>query len=126
MEKKEKKGFWASLFSKKPCKCSCGNEFVIPAENNVTNSADATIVNSSCIKEIKVLGPGCAKCKSTFAVVEKVVNESGIDVTITKVEDIEEIIRYNVMSTPAVVIDGKVELKGKVPTEAEVKRILGI
>ncbi|MGM9713044.1 MAG: thioredoxin family protein [Prevotella sp.] len=78
------------------------------------------------MKEIKVLGPGCAKCKSAFAVVEKVVKDSGIDVQLTKVDDIEEIMRYNIMSTPAIVIDGKVVVKGKVPSESEVRQLLGI
>ncbi|MDO4209159.1 MAG: thioredoxin family protein [bacterium] len=77
------------------------------------------------MKEIKVLGPGCAKCKSTYAVVEKVVKDCGIDVRLTKVDDIEEIMRYNIMSTPAIVIDGKVVLKGKVPSETEVRQLLG-
>ncbi|MGN0281795.1 MAG: thioredoxin family protein [Prevotella sp.] len=77
-------------------------------------------------KEIKVLGPGCSKCKKTFAVVEKVVNSNGLDAELTKVDDIEEIMRYNIMSTPAIVIDGKVVMKGRVPSESEVKQILGI
>ncbi|MCI7559808.1 MAG: thioredoxin family protein [Bacteroidales bacterium] len=77
------------------------------------------------MKEIKVLGPGCAKCKSTYAVVEKVVKDCAIDVQLTKVDDIEEIMRYNIMSTPAIVIDGKVVLKGKVPSETEVRQLLG-
>ena len=75
-------------------------------------------------KEITVLGHGCSKCKKTFAVVEKVVESNGVDADLSKVEDIEEIMRYNIMSTPAIVIDGKVVLKGKVPSEAEVKAIL--
>ena len=127
MEKKEKKGFWASLFSPKPCKCSCGDAaYVIPAAETDKESSSTAIGSGDGIKEIKVLGPGCAKCKSTYAVVEKVVKESGIDVQLTKVDDIEEIMRYNIMSTPAVVIDGKVVLKGKVPSESEVKQLLGI
>lgn len=77
-------------------------------------------------KEIKVLGPGCSRCKKTFAVVENVVKSNGVDAELTKVDDIEEIIRYNILSTPAIVIDGKVVMKGKVPTEAEVKQLLGI
>ena len=52
--------------------------------------------------------------------------ESGMDVQLTKVDDIEEIMHYNIMTTPAVVIDGKVVLKGKVPSESEVKQLLGI
>ena len=77
-------------------------------------------------KEIKVLGPGCSKCKKTFAVVEKVVESNGGDADLIKVDDIEEIMRYNIMSTPAIVIDGKVVLKGKVPSESDVKQLLGI
>ena len=77
-------------------------------------------------KEIKVLGSGCSKCKKTFAVVETVVESNGVDADLSKVEDIEEIMRYNIMSTPAIVIDGKVVLKGKVPSESEVKQLLGI
>ena len=126
MEKKEKKGFWASLFSPKPCKCSCGDAYVIPAAETDKESSSTAIGSGDGIREIKVLGPGCAKCKSTYAVVEKVVKESGIDVQLTKVDDIEEIMHYNIMTTPAVVIDGKVVLKGKVPSESEVKQLLGI
>ena len=126
MEKKEKKGFWASLFSPKPCKCSHGDAYVIPAEESGQEPAGTAVSSGEGIKEIKVLGPGCAKCKSTYAVVEKVVKESGMDVQLTKVDGIEEIIRYNIMSTPAIVIDGKVALKGKVPSEPEVRQLLGI
>ena len=124
MEKKEKKGFWASLFSPKPCKCSCADAYVIPAEEPDKNPSDTSVGSGEDINEIKVLGPGCAKCKSTYAVIAKVVKESGMDVHLTKVEDIEEIMRYNIMSTPAVVVDGKVVLKGKVPSELEVKEML--
>ena len=126
MEKKEKKGFWASLFSSKPCKCSSGKVYAIPAGETSEVSADATNGGGQEVKEIKVLGPGCAKCKSTFAVVDKVVRASGMHVRLIKVEDIEEIMRYNIMSTPAVVVDGKVVVKGKVPSESEIKQILGV
>lgn len=123
MEKIAKKGFWASLFAPKPCKCQCGNNYVIPAVEAKNDSANG---GSQALKEIKVLGPGCAKCKSTYAVVAKIVEASGIDVQLNKVDDIEEIMRYNIMATPAIVVDGKVVMKGKVPTEAEVKQILGL
>uniref|UniRef100_UPI00307C20C6 thioredoxin family protein n=1 Tax=Prevotella sp. TaxID=59823 RepID=UPI00307C20C6 len=73
-----------------------------------------------------MLGPGCAKCKSTYAVVEKVVKNSGLDITVTKVDDIGEIMRYNIMSTPAIVINETVVMKGKVPSEAEVRNLLGL
>ena len=76
--------------------------------------------------EIKVLGAGCAKCKATYAVIGQVVKEQGIDATLVKVEDIMELLNYNIMTTPAVVVDGEVKLKGHVPTENEVKKILGM
>lgn len=76
--------------------------------------------------EIKVLGPGCAKCRATYKTVEKVVGDNHLDVQLDKVEDIMEMMAYNIMSTPAVVVDGTVKIKGHVPTEAEVKKALGL
>lgn len=76
--------------------------------------------------EIKVLGPGCSKCKTTYQVIEKVIRENNLDVKLTKVDDIMEIMNYNIMVTPAVVVDGKVRLKGQVPSESDVKKLLGI
>lgn len=76
--------------------------------------------------EIIVLGTGCAKCKTTYSVVEKVIAETGIDATLTKEEDIMKIMTYNILSTPAVVVDGVVKVKGYVPTETEVKKALGL
>lgn len=76
--------------------------------------------------EIKVLGTGCSKCKATYEMVNKVVKENNIKATVTKVEDIMEIMKYNVMNMPAIVIDGKVVLSGKTPGEKEIKNLLGI
>lgn len=76
--------------------------------------------------EIKVLGPGCAKCKATYNVIEKVLKENHIDAKLTKVDDIMEMMNYHIMTTPAVVIDEVVKMKGQVPTESEVKKLLGI
>lgn len=76
--------------------------------------------------EIKVLGPGCSKCKTTYQVIEKVIRENNLDVKLTKVDDIMEIMNYNIMVTPAVVVDGEVRLKGQVPSESDMKKILGI
>ena len=76
--------------------------------------------------EVKVLGPGCAKCKTTFQVIEKVIKENNLDVKLTKVDDIMEMMSYNSMTTPAVVVDGEVKMKGQVPSESDVKRLLGI
>lgn len=76
--------------------------------------------------EIKVLGPGCAKCKTTYNVIEKVIKENNLDVKLTNVDDIMEMVSYNVMTTPAVVVDEVVKMKGQVPTESDVKKLLGI
>ena len=76
--------------------------------------------------EIKVLGPGCAKCKTAYNVIEKVIKENNLDVKLTKVDDIMEMVSYNIMTTPAVVVDEVVKMKGQVPTESDVKKLLGI
>lgn len=77
------------------------------------------------MKNVKILGTGCPKCKQTTAIVEKAVNELGLtDVSIEKVEDIMKIMEYNVMSTPAVVIDGEIKVKGRVPSVSELKIML--
>lgn len=76
--------------------------------------------------DIKVLGPGCAKCKTTYHVIEKVIKENNLDVKLTKVDDIMEMMNYNIMTTPAVVVDEVVKMKGQVPTESDVKKLLGI
>ncbi|MEI6683492.1 MAG: thioredoxin family protein [Bacteroidota bacterium] len=74
--------------------------------------------------EIKILGPGCAKCKTLDKLTREVVEKNGIKASITKVEDIMEIMKYGVMSTPALVIDEKVVLKGRVPSSDELKQLL--
>ena len=73
--------------------------------------------------EIKVLGTGCAGCKALYATVEAVVKELALDATVTKDEDIVKIMDYNVMTLPALVVDGKVVAKGRL-TAAEVKALL--
>lgn len=70
--------------------------------------------------DIKVLGPGCAKCEKAVQVVEEAVAESGVDVEVEKVKDIMEIAKYGVFGTPAVVVDGEVKCVGKVPQKEEV------
>ena len=76
--------------------------------------------------EIKVLGPGCSRCKTTYQVSEKVIRENNLDVKLTKVDDLMEMMKYNIMTTPAVVVDEVVKMKGQVPTESDVKKLLGI
>ncbi|WP_166387467.1 thioredoxin family protein [Polaribacter sp. 11A2H] len=73
---------------------------------------------------IKVLGTGCLKCKSMTAVVQEVVSENNIDATIEKVEGIMKIMEFNVMSTPALVIDDVVTIKGRIPSKEEVLALL--
>jgi len=74
--------------------------------------------------EIKILGPGCPKCKTLEKLTRDVVEQNNIEATVTKVEDIVAIMNYGVMSTPALVIDEKVVLKGRVPSADELKQIL--
>lgn len=74
--------------------------------------------------EIKVLGTGCAKCKSLEKATLQAVSETGIDATVTKVEDFLEIMKLGVMTTPALVVDGKVLVKGQVPSVAEIGQLL--
>jgi small redox-active disulfide protein 2 len=74
--------------------------------------------------EIKILGTGCSKCKALEKLTRVVVARNGIQATITKVEDITEIMKYNIMSTPALVVNETVEIKGHVPSASEIKQIL--
>jgi small redox-active disulfide protein 2 len=71
--------------------------------------------------EIKVLGTGCPKCKTLDKNVHEAVAQLGLDAEISKVEDIVEIMKYNVMTTPALVVNGKVVMKGIVPSVLELK-----
>lgn len=75
-------------------------------------------------KEVIVLGTGCKKCKTLETLVTKVVEENKIDATVEKVEDIVKIMEYGVMATPALVINGEVKLKGRLPKEKELLELL--
>ncbi|TKG97145.1 thioredoxin family protein [Puteibacter caeruleilacunae] len=74
--------------------------------------------------EIKVLGTGCAKCKNLEKVTREVVEKNNIDATVTKVEDIVEIMQLGVMTTPALVVDGEVVVRGMIPSVDELTKIL--
>lgn len=74
--------------------------------------------------EIKILGPGCPNCKNLEKITREVVEKNGIKATISKVEDIIEIMKYGVMSTPALVVDEKVVIKGRIPSANEIKQLL--
>jgi small redox-active disulfide protein 2 len=71
--------------------------------------------------DIKVLGPGCAKCQQTEKIVKEAVAEAGVDATVRHVTDTMEIAGYGVFGTPAVVIDGQVKSVGKIPKKDDVK-----
>ncbi|MGH4118208.1 thioredoxin family protein [Clostridium sp.] len=73
---------------------------------------------------IKVLGSGCASCKKLEENTRKAVEELGIEATIEKVEDFKKIMAYGVMKTPALVVDEKVKIMGRVPTAEEIKKYL--
>ncbi len=75
--------------------------------------------------KIQVLGPGCARCKTLMANVEKAVQELGNGATVEKVEDVRELMRLGVMSTPALVVDGQVRSAGSVLTTDAIKKLLG-
>jgi small redox-active disulfide protein 2 len=74
--------------------------------------------------EIKILGPGCYKCKTLEKITREVVNEMGIAADIIKEEDIVKIMNYGIMHTPGLVINGKVVLSGCIPSAKEIKEIL--
>jgi small redox-active disulfide protein 2 len=73
------------------------------------------------MKNIKILGTGCANCKNTYALVEEVAKARGEAIELEKVEDLQKIMGYGVMSTPGVVIDGKVVHAGGVPARSKVE-----
>ncbi len=74
--------------------------------------------------KIQVLGPGCQRCKTLAANAEKAVQELGIDATVEKVEDVREITRYRVLTTPALVVDGELKSAGRVLSPREIQALL--
>jgi small redox-active disulfide protein 2 len=81
-------------------------------------------LNLTLMKTIKILGTGCPKCKQTESVINEALALSGQQAEVIKVEDIQKIMEYNVMSTPAIVVDEVLKMKGKVPTVSEVLALL--
>ncbi len=73
---------------------------------------------------IKILGTGCTKCKLTQEIIEQTARELGIQPEILKVQDLQEIMKYDIMATPAVVIDEEVKISGKVPSKDEMKTLM--
>lgn len=77
------------------------------------------------MKKLQVLGPGCSRCKMLAERCEAAAKELGIEYTIEKITDVNEMMKFGIMATPALVVDGAVKVMGRVPTADEVKRILG-
>ncbi len=71
--------------------------------------------------DIKILGPGCPKCKQAEQIVKEVVAESGVEAQVEKVTDLMEIAGYGVFGTPAVIVNGKVKSVGRIPKKEEIK-----
>jgi putative thiol-disulfide isomerase and thioredoxin len=137
--KESKKGFWSTIFAPKKKSCRCNSNIVVkddakPVPSCACSGESAESAENSCgttvpvtnVSEVLVLGPGCSKCKETYKVVECVIAENHLTVKLSKIEDMAEMMSYNIMTTPAVVVDGTVKIKGHVPTIDEVKKSLGI
>jgi len=73
------------------------------------------------MKNVKVLGTGCANCRNTVALIEAVARDKGVAITLEKIEDLPAIMSYGVMSTPGVVVDGQVVHAGGVPSRDKVE-----
>ena len=76
------------------------------------------------MKEVKVLGPGCAKCEELLEQTKAAISEMGLECDLQKITDITQIASYGVMMTPALIVDGEVKLSGKVPSLDNLKKLL--
>jgi len=76
------------------------------------------------MKQVKILGAGCAKCNQLADAVREVIESENIEADVEKIDDIQKIVSYNVLSVPALVIDEVVVCRGKVPERAELKELL--
>jgi small redox-active disulfide protein 2 len=76
------------------------------------------------MKQIKVLGPGCPKCKTTYNNVLEALKQTGIEANVVKIEDIEEMMKYNVLTTPVLMIDDVAKVKGRIAEVKEIKELL--
>jgi len=76
------------------------------------------------MKKVQILGTGCPKCKKLYEMTQKVCEEYSIEAEVSKVEDINEIMKFGVMMTPALAVDGEVKVVGKVPHEDEIKKMV--
>jgi small redox-active disulfide protein 2 len=76
------------------------------------------------MKKIQILGTGCPKCKKLFEAAQLAVKELGVEAEVTKVDDINEIMKFNVMMTPALAVDGEVKVVGRIPKPDELKAMI--
>jgi small redox-active disulfide protein 2 len=76
------------------------------------------------MKKIEILGPGCARCRQLAETAEEAARQLGLSYELEKVEDLDRILKYGVMMTPALVVDGEVKVFGRVPSVTEVKSLL--
>jgi small redox-active disulfide protein 2 len=76
--------------------------------------------NDRSVVHVKVLGTGCAKCKKLYAEAEKAIAQAGLQASLEKVEKIDEIMKYGVMTTPALVVDGQVKCSGRIAPAPEI------
>ena len=75
--------------------------------------------------KIEILGIGCAKCHKLDELVRQTVREMGVDASITNIQDVKKIMAYGVMTLPGLVIDGEVKIAGRIPSENELKNLIG-
>lgn len=76
------------------------------------------------MKQIKVLGPGCPKCRTTYHNVLEAMKQTGIEAQVEKIEDIEEMMKYNILTTPVLMVDDVIKVKGRVADVNEIKQLL--
>jgi small redox-active disulfide protein 2 len=76
------------------------------------------------MKKLQILGTGCPKCKKLYEAAQQAVKDAGVEAEVTKVEDLNEILKFGVMMTPALVVDGEVKVVGKVPRVEEIKAMI--
>ncbi len=93
-------------------------------EKNSSYICELKPQNIKNMTEIKILGPGCQKCKTTYNNVLEALKQTNIEANVVKVEDIEEMMKYNVLTTPALVIDDQIKIKGRVAQVNEIVELL--
>ncbi len=76
------------------------------------------------MKKIKVLGPGCPKCKATYNNVLEALKQTNIEADVEKVEDIEEMMKFNILTTPVLMIDSQIKVKGRIAQVNEIVELL--